>query len=55
MQLGRRRLVAGAFSAGSLAAGSLVTARKAGAVVVQDETWRAEGGGPGREAMGFRA
>jgi hypothetical protein len=41
--------------AGSLAAGSLMAARQAGAVVVQDETWRAEGGGPGREAMGFRA
>jgi hypothetical protein len=51
MQLGRRRLVAGAVAAGSLA----VARRPAGAVVILDETWRAEGGGPGREALGFRA
>ncbi len=51
MQLVRRRFVAGAVAAGSLAA----VRRPAGAVVVLDETWRAEGGGPGHEARGFRA
>ena len=51
MQLVRRRLVAGALASGSLAA----VRRPAGAVVILDQTWRTEGGGPGREAMGFRA
>jgi hypothetical protein len=55
MNLVRRRFVAGTLAAGSLAAGSLIARRPAGAVIVQDDTWRAEGGGPGREAMGFRA
>jgi hypothetical protein len=55
MNLVRRRFVAGTLAAGSLAAGSLIARRPAGAVIVQDDTWRAEGGGPGREPMGFRA
>src|SRR5262245_1422334 len=50
MQPGRRRFVAGAVG-GALA----VARRPAGAVVVLDETWRAEGGGPGHESRGFRA
>ena len=55
MNLGRRRFVADALAAGSLAGGSLIGLRPAGAVIVQDDTWRAEGGGRGREAIGFRA
>src|SRR5262249_11471161 len=47
----RRRFVAGAVAAGALA----VARQPAGAVVVLDETWRAEGGGPGHESRGFGA
>jgi hypothetical protein len=45
MNLVRRRFVAGTLAAGSLAAGSLIARRPADAVIVQDDTWRAEGGG----------
>jgi len=51
MILTRRRGVLGALFTTSLA----VTLRPAGAVIVLDSTWRAEGGGPGQESRGFRA
>src|SRR5258707_3484698 len=51
MILTRRRGVLGALFTTSLAA----TLRPAGAVIVLDSTWRAEGGGPGQESRGFRA
>jgi hypothetical protein len=42
--------------AGSLASGVLAgSTRPAGAVIVLDSTWRAEGGAPGRESDGFGA
>lgn len=47
----RRRSVLAALG-GAAAAG---LARPAGAVIILDGTWRAEGGGPGREKDGFRA
>jgi hypothetical protein len=34
---------------------AMAAARPAGAVVILDSTWRAEGGRPGRESAGFRA
>src|SRR4051812_31220749 len=46
----RRRAVTSAL----LAAGAAV-ARPAQAVIILDSTWRAEGGGPGRESEGFGA
>jgi hypothetical protein len=47
----RRRLLSGALASAGLAA----ACRSAGAVVVLDSTWRAEGGRPGRESAGFGA
>ncbi|MDP2330599.1 MAG: trypsin-like serine protease [Reyranella sp.] len=46
----RRRLLSGA-----LAPAALGLAFPAGAVVILDSTWRAEGGRPGRESAGFGA
>lgn len=51
MILARRRFLA----TGLLGASSAALARPAGAVIVLDSTWRAEGGRPGRESAGFRA
>jgi len=51
MTFTRRRLLA----AGLVGVSSVTMLRPAGAVIVLDSTWRAEGGGPGREAEGFRA
>jgi hypothetical protein len=51
MLIGRRRLLVGAIIPPLLGA----VPRPAGAVVVLDSTWRAEGGRPGRESEGFRA
>jgi hypothetical protein len=51
MSIGRRRLVSGVLPAMAIAA----AARPAGAVIILDSTWRAEGGRPGRESAGFRA
>lgn len=48
----RRRLLAGALAPVALLP---TTLRPAGAVVVLDGTWRAEGGRPGRESEGFGA
>jgi len=46
----RRRILAGATT------GMLTTAAKrAGAVIILDGTWRLEGGAPGQEGAGFRA
>lgn len=52
MILPRRRLVLGGATA--LAAGT-GHASTAGAIIIQDTAWRAEGGRPGRERDGFRA
>lgn len=50
MNIGRRRALA------ALAGTSLTAAiRPAGAVVILDSTWKAEGGGPGHESEGFGA
>lgn len=49
----RRALLAGLGT--SLGILPLATARRAGAVVILDSTWRAEGGRPGHETDGFRA
>ena len=49
--LRRRRLLAGGLAATTGAAAF----RPAGAVVILDSTWRAEGGRPGRESAGFGA
>ena len=51
MTITRRHL----FAAGLAGLAALPVARPAGAVVVLDRTWRAEGGRPGRESEGFRA
>lgn len=51
MSIGRRRLFSGALPAMAMVA----AARPAGAVIILDSTWRAEGGRPGRESAGFRA
>jgi hypothetical protein len=51
MTITRRRVVAGALASTALA-GAI---RPAGAIIIQDSTWRAEGGRPGRERDGFRA
>lgn len=48
----RRRLLAGALVPAALIPAAL---RPAGAVVILDGTWRAEGGRPGREGEGFGA
>src|SRR5947208_9811265 len=50
MRLSRRRAVTSAFVTAGLAA-----VRPANAVIILDSTWRAEGGGPGRESEGFDA
>lgn len=50
MKLSRRALVGG-----SLAAASIARAKSAGALVILDSTWRAEGGRPDHCATGFRA
>ena len=47
----RRRVVVGAAASAAMA----VAVRPAGAIIIQDSTWRAEGGRPGRERDGFRA
>lgn len=51
MTFTRRRLLA----AGLLGVSSATALRPAGAVIVLDSTWRAEGGRAGRESAGFRA
>jgi hypothetical protein len=51
MTITRRRLVAGALASTAMGSAS----RPAGAIIIQDSTWRAEGGRPGRERDGFRA
>jgi len=51
MTFSRRRLLA----AGLAGASSATVLRPAGAVIVLDSTWRAEGGKPGHEADGFGA
>jgi hypothetical protein len=51
MTVRRRRLLSGALASAGLAS----ALRPAGAVVILDSTWRAEGGRPGRESAGFRA
>ncbi len=51
MILTRRRAVAGTIATAALAGGL----RPAGAVIILDGTWRADGGRPGREKDGFRA
>ena len=51
MTVTRRPLLA----AGLAGLAALPVARPAGAVIVLDRTWRAEGGRPGRESEGFRA
>ncbi len=59
--LRRRRLLSGALGPAALVPAALVPAalglalRPAGAVVILDSTWRAEGGRPGRESEGFGA
>lgn len=47
----RRRVLAGALITASLVS----TVRHAGAVIILDSTWRAEGGRPGNESEGFGA
>ncbi len=49
--LRRRRLLSGALAPAALG----LAFRPAGAVVILDSTWRAEGGRPGRESAGFGA
>jgi len=51
MILARRRALAGALFTACLA----TTARRSGAVIILDSTWREEGGGPGHESEGFGA
>jgi hypothetical protein len=51
MTLCRRRLLTGLLSATPIAG----AARTAGAVIIQDSTWRAEGGRPDDGVAGFRA
>jgi hypothetical protein len=51
MTFSRRRLLA----AGLVGASSAAVLRPAGAVIVLDSTWRAEGGRPGHESEGFGA
>lgn len=51
MILTRRRAVAGAIASASLVG----TIRPAGAVIILDSTWSAEGGRPGHDKDGFRA
>lgn len=51
MNLHSRRVFCGALASTALAAAT----RPAGAVIILDSTWRAEGGRPGRESDGFRA
>jgi len=51
MNIGRRRVLGGSLPVIAMAA----AVRPAGAVVILDSTWRAEGGRPGRESSGFRA
>ena len=47
-----RRLL---LTAGIASVSSAAIAHRAGAVIVLDDTWRSEGGGPGHESEGFRA
>jgi len=51
MTITRRHVVAGAVASAAMA-GAI---RPAGAIIIQDSAWRAEGGRPGRERDGFRA
>lgn len=51
MCLSRRRALGGFLAAPLLP----VLGRTAGAVIILDSTWQAEGGGPDRESAGFRA
>ncbi|MBX9946075.1 MAG: hypothetical protein K2Y40_18515 [Reyranella sp.] len=55
MRLSRRRLLSGALVPAALWPALSAAVRPAGAVVILDSTWRAEGGGPGRESEGFGA
>ena len=48
MRLSRRRALGGLVAAPAIV-------RPAGAVIILDSTWEAEGGGPDKESAGFRA